>query len=59
MGRSSTIASLDACCMQVVEGKRNPPAVATALLLPFPSDEEEGGFPEFWLILFLILFLYK
>jgi hypothetical protein len=44
--------------MHVLEGRRKPPAVATALLLALPSEEEEG-FPEFWLILFSILFLYK
>jgi len=51
----------------MLDGRRNPPAVAAeplltlvlllALALPLPSDEE--GFPEFWLILFSIVFLYK
>jgi hypothetical protein len=56
----------------MLDGRRNPPAVAAALLLvllllalalllalllPLPSEEE--GFPEFWLILFSIVFLYK
>jgi hypothetical protein len=42
----------------MLDGRRNPPAVATLFpLLPPPSEEE--GFPEFWLILFSIVFLYK
>jgi hypothetical protein len=50
----------------MLDGRRNPPAedaalllvlLLLALLLPLPSEEE--GFPEFWLILFSIVFLYK